>query len=66
MSALRARRRFLAWERYEARCVKLDARTSVRRQGFSTAHAVWFSRAMYQGRWAPNGIRYVRLTGWKS
>lgn len=64
MSAARARRRFLAWERYNARCRRIGGRYTKRRDAISLAHAAWFARAQYQGRWAPNGIRDVRLTGW--
>jgi len=64
MSALRSYRRFLAHERFLARCEKIGGRTTMKAHGFSHPHAIWFWRAQAQGRWAPNGIRDVRLKGW--
>lgn len=64
MSALRSKRRYLKWERYEARATRLNAAITMHGSGISAAHAVAMGRWAEQGRWAPNGIRHVRLTGW--
>lgn len=64
MSALRSKRRYLKWERYYARAARLNAAITMHRHNISYAHAVAMARWAGQGRWAPNGIRDVRLTGW--
>lgn len=55
MSAARARRRLMAFERYRHRALLLGARPSL--AVYSHGHAVAFHQAVHVGRYYPIGIR---------
>lgn len=52
MSRARAKRRWMAWQRYHSR-IETSPTWFVYHRGYVNAHA----RVMYQGRHAPEGIR---------
>ncbi len=61
MSAARARRRFLRWHRYQQRTVVLAGEQRRRDGGWFRGYIMAGYDLAHAGRYAPNGIRDVRL-----
>jgi hypothetical protein len=57
----RARRRFLRWHRYQTRTVALAGRQRRRDCGWFRGYIMANHDLTYANRWAPKGIRDVRL-----